>query len=500
MEAYSKRKTADAVSLLGKLRPSEALLVVHANQTTRGVDTPTFKAGRTLTPVEEHDPSNIDYQDNRLWRIRAVSTDQLEVGDIVSVVRGSSPPADGTIISGQSQFDESSLTGEDRLVSKSEGDAVFAGTINEGQAVNVRIDCVGVDTMLDQIVKVVREGHTRRAPIERLADVLTGYFVPFVTLLAISTWVIWLGLGESGTLPDDYLDLEHGGWPVWSLGFAIAVFVIACPCGIGLAAPTALYVGSGLAAKFGILAKGGGEAFQEASWLDCMVFDKTGTLTQGGEPRVTDELMLVGAGEDRRMAYTVTQQLELASAHPLARGIVTHCSSKEKIPITMWDIEETPGRGLSGVFKLFNNKTDVFEAVIGNERFMEENGVLDMAYHDQVLDSWKAAGKSVVLLAVRKQGENEKGTYVYDNFFRLVALYAAKDSLRPEAPEVVQKLQNMGIGVWMLSGDNPTTAIAVASTVGIPRENVIAGVLPAEKVCPIFPHHSSRLQEPIANP
>ena len=122
--------------------------------------------------------------------------------------------------------------------------------------------------MLDQIMKVVREGQTRRAPIERIADVLTGYFVPVVTLIAIFTWVIWLALGLSGALPDEFLDINVGGWPFWSLQFAIAVFVIACPCGIGLAAPTALFVGGGLAAQHGILVKGGGEAFQEASGLD----------------------------------------------------------------------------------------------------------------------------------------------------------------------------------------------------------------------------------------
>ncbi|PWW80609.1 heavy metal translocatin [Tuber magnatum] len=434
LEAYSKRKTAEAVNILGKLLPAEALLV--------------------------NDPSNHTYEDNRLWRIKAVPTDQLEVGDIVSVVRSSSPPADGTIISGVSQFDERSLTGETRLMPKIGGDMLLAGTVNQGQAVNMRVESIGSDTMLSQIVNVLREGQTRRAPIERLADVITGYFVPI------------------------YLDIQYGGWSAWSLSFAIAVFVIACPCGIGLAAPTALYVGSGLAAKFGILAKGGGEAFQEAAWLDCIVFSKTGTLTQGNDPKVTDELMLVGAGEDRRMAYAVAQQLEEGSSHPLSRAIIDHCKRKDKVPITMWDIEDVPGRGLSGVFKIANNKTDVFEAVLGSERFMEENGVLDMAYHDQVLSSWKSCGKSVVLLAIRKQAVSDKA---YDSRFRLVALYAAADIIRSEAPEVVRKLQESGIGVWMISGDNTTTAISVASMVGIPREHVISGVHPAEKVpLPLF--------------
>src|SRR5690242_4861356 len=142
--------------------------------------------------------------------------------------------------------------------------------------------------MLDHIIDAVREGQTRRAPVERVADTITAHFVPFVTLVATLTWVVWLVLGTTGAIPHDWRNEGAGGWSLWSLRFAIAVFVIACPCGIGLAAPTALFVGGGLAAKHGILVRGGGEAFQEASSLDCIVFDKTGTLTQGGDPAVTD--------------------------------------------------------------------------------------------------------------------------------------------------------------------------------------------------------------------
>jgi Cu+-exporting ATPase len=460
------------VSLLGNLRPDEALLVVHASDEDMGVDS-SFLYG-VGNPIGEKDPSNTDYPDNRPWKTRKIDTDLLEVGDVISVVRGSSPPADGIVVSGQSQFDESSLTGESRLVHKSEGDSVFIGTINQGQVVNVRVESVGGDSMLDQIVKVVREGQTRRAPIERAADIITGYFVPVVTLLAIVTWLTWLGLGMSGRLPDSYLDQDQGGWPVWSLGFAIAVFVIACPCGIGLAAPTALFVGSGLAAKYGILVKGGGEAFQEASRLDCIVFDKTGTLTQGGEPKVTDEKLLTRNTETIKLIYTVSQKLEEGSAHPLARAVVKHCELKEQIRLDPTEIEEVPGRGLHGFFKFTNG--EILEAIIGNERFMGEYDVLGLEQHNPDLNSWKMAGKSVVLLAIR-----------YDEKFELMALYSAADPIRPEAPEVIQRLQENGIGVWMISGDNPKTAVAVATMVGIPAENVIAGVLPTEKVLSLIP-------------
>ena len=145
---------------------------------------------------------------------------------------------------------------------------VYSGTINKNFPVSIKITGVAGSSMLDQIVKAVREGQTRRAPIERIADILTSYFVPFVTLTAISTWIIWLALGYSGTLPLEYLGDSSGSWGKWSLQFAIAVFVVACPCGLGLAAPTALFVGGGLAAQNGILAKGGGEAFEKASRLE----------------------------------------------------------------------------------------------------------------------------------------------------------------------------------------------------------------------------------------
>ncbi|KAK3076351.1 hypothetical protein LTS18_013247, partial [Coniosporium uncinatum] len=240
LEAYSKAKTGDAVTQLGMLRPTEAILVEKEDLT-----------GRKL-PI-----------------------DRLEIGDIVKVLHGASPPFDGVVIDGAAKFDESSLTGESRPINKEVGDAVFSGTVNKGGPVSVRITSIEGSSMLDQIIKVVREGQTKRAPVERVADMITGHFVPFVVAVGITTWVVWLSLGTSGALPADWLDTKEGGWPLWSLRFAIAVFVIACPCGIGLAAPTALFVGGGMAAKHGILVKGGGEAFQEASTLDCIVFDKT---------------------------------------------------------------------------------------------------------------------------------------------------------------------------------------------------------------------------------
>lgn len=191
IEAYSKAKSGNAVAELGKLRPVRTLLI-----------------------SDDGDKETL--------------TEHLEIGDVVRIPNGGSPPFDGVIVNGESiKFDESSLTGESRLVSKDVGDEVFSGTINKGSPAAVRLIRVSGDSMLDQIINVVREGQARRAPVERVADAITGHFVPFVTFVAVCTWIVWLALGTSGTLPVDYLDTSYGGWPFWSLKFAIAVFVVA---------------------------------------------------------------------------------------------------------------------------------------------------------------------------------------------------------------------------------------------------------------------------------
>ncbi|KZW02827.1 heavy metal translocatin [Exidia glandulosa HHB12029] len=472
MEAYSKGRTADAITALGKLRPSTALLVAPVD----AVSPPSTPVTRGSTAdVEKATPGSEELVAGKGMKVQTINTDLLEVGDVVRVLSGSTPPADGTIVASsgagaevQAIFDESSLTGESKPVNKTAGDQVYLGTINRGRVVDVRVDAVGGESMLDHIVSVVREGHTKRAPIERVADHITAYFVPVVTLLAILTWAIWLGLGLSGALPADYLDVDVGGWPVWSLEFAIAVFVVACPCGIGLAAPTALLVGSGLAARFGILARGGGEAFQETAQLDLIAFDKTGTITEGGEPKVTDTDFASDHGLTREQVLGVVLEMESMSGHPLALALQRFCRENGAASISGSQHEETPGRGLGATFERLG-----YDAAIGNEAWMAaHNAHLDGRMHN-VLDGWKAQGKSVVLLALSpRQGASR---------FEGVAAFAIADPVRPEAAPVLECLQTQGISVWMISGDNETTAKAVAKVVGIPSTNVIAGVLPHEK-------------------
>ncbi|KAK2831026.1 hypothetical protein FQN49_007075 [Arthroderma sp. PD_2] len=453
LEAYSKAKTGDAVAMLGKLRPSDAML------------------------VPDHVPSNqVDPTNSTIQR---VAVDLLDIGDVVVVPHGGSPPADGIVTGTDSyKFDESSLTGESMPVTKSKGDKVFSGSVNSGRPVSIQITDLGSTSMLDQIVAVVREGQAKRAPVERIADAITGYFVPMITLIAILTFVIWLSLGRSGVLPPEYLDSEQGGWPFWSLQFAIAVFVVACPCGLALAAPTALFVGGGLAAKRGILVRGGGEAFQEASRLDSIVFDKTGTLTEGGALRVSDHEVLSSDEHDEQIAWALGKALEESSTHPIARAIVEFCDERTSATVKQTSIEEIPGHGMKGAFTVHLNGSDEgleYEASIGNQRLVELLGSeeSDLYFLPSILSRYHSAGKSSAILSIRKA--NGPATFVP------ALIFATADPLRLETAQEVSQLQARNIEVHMCTGDNAITAHAVASVLGIPRSNVMANVLPSEK-------------------
>ena len=465
LEAYSKAKTGDAVGLLTGLRPKEALLA----------SSETDEKGIVTTKI---------------------STELLEMGDVVSVPHGESPPTDGTIAQeGTFLFNESSLTGESKPVRKVMGDKIFTGSINVSQAVKMKVTDIGGASMLDQIVEVVRKGQAKRAPIERIADIITGYFVPVITFIAIVTWIIWLALGESGTLPKGWLDVRQGGWPFWSLEFAIAVFVVACPCGIGLAAPTALYVGGGLAAKLGILVQGGGEAFQEASNINAIVFDKTGTLTEG-QMKVTDfgDLQNEHHVDSHTIALTLAKALEEVSTHPIARAIATYCEEHltDVAPaiIEKADIQESSGSGLSGTFTLRlsgHDHPNQYFAAIGNEKFITDlanernphkfdNGLLSPA-----LLGYQNSGRSVALLALQKL-QNSGTDSVAARSFRPANLFAIADPVRDNTLTVLNSLRdNHHIDVYMCTGDNVTTARAIAAQVGIPPSNIRAGVLPHEK-------------------
>ena len=478
LEAYSKAKTGNAVGLLGNLRPQKAVLVTSSEGSM-----PFGAASEDSTDKRIEGASRINTE--------RIDANLLEVGDIVMVPHGSSPPADGTILESSTIFNESSLTGEARAVAKHKDDRVFAGAINIGDAITIRVTNVGGSSMLDQIVAVVREGQTKRAPVERVVDIVTGYFVPVITALAIITFVIWLSLGK--TLSHNYLGQRQGGWAFWSLEFAIAVFVVACPCGIGLAAPTALFVGSGLAASHGILVRGGGEAFQEASNVDAVVFDKTGTLTEGGDLRVTDHEML-SKDREARIAWAVTKALEETSSHPLARAILAYASTQCSEEIRTFNgITEEAGRGMRGTFLSSDTLEDsdfgMYEAALGSEALVSSlisDTLAPNYFTSTTLSRWKSETKSVALLAMRRiRGSSDPagvdGSSDSQTPWTLAAIFAISDPVRLSAASTILALQSRGIPVYMLTGDNPTTASAVASTLSIPQDHVFAGVLPTEK-------------------
>ncbi|KAK3383995.1 E1-E2 ATPase-domain-containing protein [Lasiosphaeria ovina] len=451
IESYSKSRTGDAVEMLGKLRPTTAILVDG------------YGSGKEEDVV--------------------VQADLLDFGDVVRVQHGASPPSDGTVVQGESNFDESSLTGESRLVKKAPGDEVFSGTVNKDASLLVRITGTAGQSLLDKIVSVVREGQTKRAPMEHVADLLTTYFVPVVTLIAILTWIIWLSMGLSGRIPGHFLFTTSGGWVAFSLQFAIAVFVVACPCGLALAAPTAIFVGGGIAAKHGILAKGGGEAFEKASRIDCVVFDKTGTLTIGGEPSITNsETYRSDDGQEKHAAtewetvLSVLRAVEENSSHPVAKAIVAFCTRETSSRVQIENVQEIPGKGLKGTYKGATPE-ESFELAVGNEAFMDD--VSAAIPPQSSIGTWKHEAKSVALVATRPVHGPRSADW------GVVAALAISDPIRPEAPPIIQALQARGTRVWMLSGDNPITAAAVAKQLGIASDQVIAGVLPTEKAAKI---------------
>lgn len=513
LESYSKSKTADAIAGLGALKVATAALIESEEETS--LDGKSTEGKGIIVESGEHSSEIASIEDSvdvleilpvkvSPGTVTEVEISLLELNDHLLISTGESPPLDCVIIHGTSEFDESALTGESTPVKHHPGHQIFSGTVNVGNSsIIAKVVSLEGDSLIDQIVNTVRDGQLRKAPIERTADALTGYFVPVIILLAVLTWIIWLALAYSGSLPPHYLDIDIGGWTVWSMEFSIAVFVIACPCGIGLAAPTALFVGSGLAAKYGILAKGGGVAFQDGANVNVVCFDKTGTLTTG-KLNVSDHHFAQDSPEIHQIALQVTRDLELSSKHPLAKAVKIFVEelartlnitiSQNKVP----QVETVPGKGLSGTI-VFGEEVDNGEseksvisdgnppleirevevdspenhAILGNESLLTDHNVVLTDAQTDLLTRWKTESKSVVLVAVKCP------TIFSDPSYHLVLLLAARDEIRPEAKSVIKYLQTHDILCWMITGDNSVTAKAIASEIGI--ENVVSEVLPTEK-------------------
>lgn len=400
LEAHSKGKTTDALKSLMRLAPKTANIVRDGTETT--------------VPVEE-----------------------VKLGDIFVVRPGESIPVDGVVLEGDTAVNESALTGESIPVDKAVGDTVSAATINTSGFIRCKATHVGEDTTLSKIIKMVSDAAATKAPIAKLADKVSGVFVPTVVSIAVVTLVVWLLIGK----PFDF-----------ALARAISVLVISCPCALGLATPVAIMVGNGVGAKHGVLFKTA-VSLEEAGKVKIVALDKTGTITKG-EPEVTGLYPAQGVTEAELLAAAYA--LEAKSEHPLAHAVVAEAEKRSMTADEVTDFKALPGNGLSAVRGgkvLLGGSTKYIAGQVSPDK-----AVLDSA------EALADKGSTPLLFA-------ENG--------RLLGIIAVADTVKPESAEAVRELKSMGIEVVMLTGDNLRTATAVGSAAGI--DNVVAGVLPDGK-------------------
>jgi Cu+-exporting ATPase len=369
-----------------------------------------------------------------------VPVEEVVVGDLVLVRPGEKVPTDGLLAEGRSAVDESMLTGESMPVEKRPGDEVFGATINRAGSFTFRATRVGRDTVLRQIVRLVEEAQGRRAPIARLADVVSGYFTPAVIVVAAATFVVWFAVSP----PDARLST--------ALVRAVSVLIVACPCALGLATPTAVLVGTGRGAEAGVLFRGG-EALETAHKVRTIVLDKTGTIT-AGEPGVTDFVPVEGITEES--ALRLAASIERASEHPLGAALVRHATERGLSFAPVEEFEAFAGRGVEGT-------AEGRRVTVGGARLMRERGV-ELGALGARASSLADEGKTPVYVAVGG---------------RAAGLFAVADRVRPESKEAIAALGALGVEVLMLTGDDRRTAEAVAREVGV--ERVLAEVLPEGK-------------------
>ena len=368
-----------------------------------------------------------------------IPVEDVAPGDVLVVRPGEKVPVDGTVIDGESAVDESMISGESLPAAKGPGDAVVGATVNRSGSFRFRATKVGGDTVLAQIIRLVREAQGSKPPIQRLADVIAGYFVPAVIAAAVLAFVAWYSFGPAPRLTFALLNF-------------VAVLIIACPCALGLATPTAVMVGTGLGAEHGILIKGG-ESLETAHKLDTVVFDKTGTLTRG-EPEVTDVVALEPfSGED---VLKLAAGAESRSEHPLGRAVVLKASERGLSVGEPGDFRVLEGLGVAA-------RVEGRELLIGSPRLMSDRGV-DPGPLSARAEAFAGEGKTSVIVSVDGLA---------------AGLLAIADTLKPGAAAAVERLKALGLEVVMLTGDDRRTAEAIARQAGI--ERVVAGVLPGQK-------------------
>jgi P-type Cu+ transporter len=370
-----------------------------------------------------------------------IPVEEVLVGDVIQVRPGEKVPVDGVIVDGSSSVDESMLTGESLPVSKKQGDEVIGATINKTGAFKFRATKVGKDTALAQIVKMVQDAQNSKAPIARLADTISGYFVPIVMILAVWTFVAWFVFGPQPQV-------------VYALVTSVTVLIIACPCALGLATPMSLMVGIGKGAEHGILIRSG-EALQTARALDTVVLDKTGTITKG-KPELTDTVISEQSSVDSDELLRLAASVEKVSEHPLAQAIVEGAQARKIELAKVTDFEAIPGHGVSA-------KVEGRTVLIGNLKLMNRENIV-LGPLEEKSSLLADDGKTPMYVAIDGKA---------------AGIVAVADTVKEDSTEAIKALQNLGIEVVMITGDNRRTAEAIARKVGISR--VLAEVLPEDK-------------------
>ena len=389
-----------------------------------------------------------------------IAMKELQPGDIMVVRPGDKVPTDGEVLDGDSHVDESIATGESVPVYKGPGDTVIGATINKEGRLRVRATRVGGDTFLSQVIRLVEQAQGSRVPIQEFADRMTGRFVPLVLVIALVSFLVWLVVGDSLrpmlAWGADFLPWVNpdAAEPVLAILAAVAVLVIACPCALGLATPTALMVGSGLGAERGILIRSG-EAIQTFKDVKVMVLDKTGTITRG-EPRLTEVVPAEDTDEQQLLVWAAS--VENASEHPIARAVVEGAVERGVRPAEVSAFRSTGARGVSG-------QVAGEQVLIGNRLLLAEEGVSGLDALDEALGELESRGRTAIIVAA---GGRARG------------IVAVADTIKDESAHAIRGMHELGLHVVMITGDNERAARAVADEVGI--DEVQAGVLPEGKV------------------
>ena len=402
--------------------------------------------GRTSEAIEKL--AGLQVRTARLVRNGAeveIPVDELVVGDSIAVRPGERIPVDGIVREGRSTVDESAFTGESIPVEKKDGDEVIGATLNQLGHFRFEATRVGRDTALAQIIRIVEEAQGSKAPIQRAADIISGYFVPAVVAFAVITFTVWYVWASPANITAALLNFT-------------AVLVIACPCALGLATPTSIMVGTGKGAEYGILIKGG-EPLERAQQIKVLVLDKTGTVTHG-VPVMTDLMSVAGGDMDEKGLLRLAWAAERGSEHPLARAVVAKaeevCGGEVE---TAGSFNAIPGRGVEA---LVGDKT----VLVGTRLLMRERGIALPREFELQIEDLEARGKTAMLLAI--DGVT-------------AAALAVADTVRATSKEAISALKEMGIEVWMLTGDNTRTAVSIATEVGIEKNRILAEVLPQDK-------------------